>query len=468
VTHIQSWSVVSAAALVAVFSIAAIGAADGATFCVDQKGKKGCFPAIQPAVSAAETSPDPTNIVNVGHGTYREQVIIRKSGISLIGANAANVIVDASGNANGVGIHVDGLDSVTPQIVAAGGAGITEVVVQGFTVTNARFEGILVTNASNITVAENHVTGNNSGLIAGGGVNGCPGTPSWETSEGFDCGEGIHLNAVHHSTVVDNIVEHNAGGILLTDETGPTHHVTITGNLVTENQYECGITLASHRPAAGFGLNPPDPTFGPNPYGVYSNTVSSNEASKNGLAIPGTGVGIGLFTSPGHSHTATYSNVIVGNRAVNNGHPGIALHSHRPTHNLTDNQIIGNYIAGNGADTALLPLDVDPSPSAPTGIDVFGRSSLTGTVIAGNVIEREGIDVAVDTPAQIEVHYNDLLGGAIGVATYGSQASSVNATQNWWGCPAGPGAPGCSSYQGNVTVGSWLSRRANPGSGAAK
>src|SRR5262249_36648194 len=162
----------------------------------------------------------------------------------------------------GVGININGLSSVI-----AGGSGISEVVVQGFTVTNVRFEGILVTNASNITVAENQVTGNNTSLIPGGGMNGCPTTPSSANSRGFDCGEGIHLNGVHHSTVVNNMVDHNAGGILLTDETGPTHHITITGNLVTENQYECGITLASHKPAAGFGLNPPDPTFGPKPYG---------------------------------------------------------------------------------------------------------------------------------------------------------------------------------------------------------
>ena len=154
----------------------------------------------------------------------------------------------------------------------------------------------------------------------------------------------MHLAAVDHSIVDGNVVDHNAGGILLSDETGPTHDVIITGNLVTENGYECGITLASHPPAPGFAANP---------YGVFHNIVANNEASKNGLIIPGTGVGIGLFTSPGRPNTATYANVVVGNRAIGNGHPGVALHSHLPGHNLTDNHIIGNYIAGNGADTAL-------------------------------------------------------------------------------------------------------------------
>src|SRR6266851_9560915 len=127
----------------------------------------------------------------------------------------------------------------------------------------ANTRAILVTNSSNVTITENHVTGNNTMLDAQNQV--CKGQPSWETSEGFDCGEGIHLAAVHHSTVANNTVDHNAGGILLTDETGPNHDNLVTGNLVTENPIDCGITLASHRSADG---SPP--------YGVFHNTIAYN------------------------------------------------------------------------------------------------------------------------------------------------------------------------------------------------
>ena len=171
---------------------------------------------------------------------------------------------------------------------------------------------------------------------------------------------------------------------------------------------------------------------------------------------PGTGVGIGLFTSPGHLQTATYGNVIVNNRVTGNGHPGVALHSHRLTHNLTDNAIIGNYIAGNGAGTT------GPSPTAtpgPTGINLSGVSPLTGTIVSGNVIKQEHIDIAVHTPAQIDIHMNDLSGGAVGVAILsepGAGTANANATQNWWGCSGGPQAPACSSVQGAVTFAPWL------------
>src|SRR5213076_3400162 len=112
-----------------------------------------------------------------------------------------------------------------------------------------------------------------------------PFIPPWETSEGFDCGEGIHLAAVHNSTVANNIVDHNAGGILLTDETGANAENLITGNTVTDNGYDCGITLASHRPAVsqGFGTDPA------RAFGVYRNTVVGNDVSRIGLLVSGNG-----------------------------------------------------------------------------------------------------------------------------------------------------------------------------------
>src|SRR5205085_5925504 len=99
--------------------------------------------------------------------------------LSLIGANAANTLIDASGNntaggGNGVGIYIDGMDNLTPAKKLIGGTGLSEVVVQGFTVMNAQFEGILVTNASNITLLENHVTRSNTGLQVPTNPGGCP------------------------------------------------------------------------------------------------------------------------------------------------------------------------------------------------------------------------------------------------------------------------------------------------------
>src|SRR5215469_10707240 len=139
-------------------------AATAATLCVDA-GKVSCYATIGAAVSAAATG----DTVQVAQGIYKEDVIIGKS-LSLIGKNSANTIIDAMGLANGV--YVDGLDH----------AGLSKVVVTGFTVENANFEGILMTNATLVTIQGNTVTGNNRSLDFTTST--CPGIPDFETSEG--------------------------------------------------------------------------------------------------------------------------------------------------------------------------------------------------------------------------------------------------------------------------------------------
>src|SRR6266853_3275537 len=155
------WFAISVAALCVMSILPAEQSAAANTLCVNPKGSKGCYSTISAGVAAANSG----DTVRVGQGTYREHVIINKP-LSLIGFNAANTIIDASGPGNGIGIYVDGMDNLTPSDVANGQlTGLSNVVVQGFTVANGGFEGILVTNATNVTIIDNHVTGNNTNLV---------------------------------------------------------------------------------------------------------------------------------------------------------------------------------------------------------------------------------------------------------------------------------------------------------------
>ncbi len=408
--------------------------ASAATLCVNQNPRAGCYPTIGAAVTAAGAG----DTIQVAPGRYAEDVHIQKP-LSLIGAVAQSTTIDAKGLANGVFIDGGaGSGSVTP-----GSNTLVGVTVSEFTVQNANFEGILAANASNVTLWANQVQRNDRALVVGAGS--CPGIPAFETNEGDDCGEGVHLLGTDHSTVVNNTVANNAGGILLSDDTGPTNSNVIQENEVRDNVYDCGITMASHAPAAITGSTAP--------FGVFDNTVAKNESTGNGTQPPGSGAGVGMF-APGPIDNLTYGNVVVANRLTNNGDGGVAMHTHVPNPGikLRDNVITGNYIAGNGPDSGVT--------SVPTGISLLGTAPATGTLITLNQIEKESIDIAVNNAAggAVVAHLNNLVGrGVVGLANLG--AGPVDATQNWWGCAAGPGGSGCAKVQGaSVTTTPFLTR----------
>lgn len=397
------------AALLSGFSLLA----EGSTLCVNSQGRNGCYSTITAAVAAAA----PESVIKVAPGVYKEDVTIGKS-LSLIGAGRDSTIINADRLPNG--IFIDGINN----------PGLSHVVVAGFTIENANYEGILAANASSVTILKNLVRGNDKSLDPS--TDSCPGISDFETAEGFDCGEGVHLMGIHHSNITDNIVVKNAGGILLSDDTGAAHDNVISGNVVGENPFDCGITLASHPPATLTGSS--------TPLGVFHNTISGNESFRNGLGADGAGAGVGIFDSvPG---AMNYGNVVVKNYLHDNGMPGVAIHSHTPNQKLDDNVIVANRIAGNGVDTG------DAATPGRTGINLFGVSPLSGTVVLENVIEREDVDIFVKNPADIDIHLNQLLGKGAGINNSGP--GRVDATENWWGCHTGPETEGCTSVSGDV------------------
>jgi len=386
----------------------------GASLCVNSTGFGSCYATITEAVGAAA----PNDVISVAPGTYRESVVIGKA-VSIAGHNA---VIDATGLPQG--FFVNGL------VHRVGGVQVT-----GFTIKNANFEGVLVLNATDVTVANNVVTHNNLALADGH----CPTRPVYEPGEDQDCGEGIHLQGADHSIVTNNTVEENSGGILLSDDTGPNHDNLVSLNMVSSNPYACGITMASHVPSPTSGAT--------QPYGVYHNTVYGNRSEKNGLAIGG-GAGVGIFASI--PYAKAFANVVVGNLVSGNGLPGVAMHAHAPFQSLNDNMVVGNTVVGNGPDTE------DAKTPGPTGINLYSLTPVTGNVFSGNLIQDEAYDIAVKVPALVMVHFNALLGLRVGVDNLG--VGEVDATGNWFGCGGGPGTAGsCSAVEGlNVLSAPWL------------
>jgi parallel beta-helix repeat protein len=380
-------------------------------------------------------------VINVAPGTYKEHVLIHKP-LSLIGAGADSSIIDATGLAHGM--FLDGFDY----------PGLNNVIIAGFTVKNALYEGVLVVSTSDATIRDNRIVDNDMipGVVFGSGI-ACPGpqpgTGTYETDESGDCGGGLHLVGTVHSIVSGNTLSGNGDGVLISDETAESRDNLIFGNTATDNPPECGIVLASHPPMGSSG-----PFFAPH-FGVDNNTVAENVSSRNGVKVGGAGVG--LF-SDGQGPGRVSGNVIIRNTLTGNGLPGVALHTHAgpafhaPLDNMDGNMIIGNSISGNGADTA------DTATDGPAGININsggGGSPVRGTIISQNVIRDEEEDIAVNTPAEVDAHLNDLLDGKVGVADVCALdhatvcTGSVDATENYWGCPAGPGGKECTTTKGS-------------------
>jgi Right handed beta helix region len=442
--RLRPWLFVCCVALFATF---AQTAAAWTTLCVNPNGSQGCYSTIQAAVNNAT----PNQVIYVGPGTYTEDVTIGIP-LSLLGSGPGQSIIDATGLAHG--IFVDGFDQ----------PGLDGVIIAGFTVQNALFEGILVVSAADVTIRDNHILNNDKspGLLFNGMAVPCPGQPgagTYETDESGDCGGAVHFVGTVSSILDGNLITGNADGLLISDETGESRDNLVIHNVVKDNPLECGIVLASHPPSGSSG-----PFFAPH-FGVNHNTVAENISAHNGVQIGGSGVG--LF-SDGNGPGQTSDNVIIHNKLTGNGLGGVALHTHvgpafgAPADNMNGNKIIGNFIAGNLADQA------DTATPGRVGININsggGGTPVLGTVISQNVIRDEDVDIAINTPAQVDVHLNDLLGGQVGVADVCvfDQASvctgSIDATQNFWGCSAGPGNSGCTSASGaDIRFTPWLHR----------
>ena len=264
--------------------------------------------------------------------------------------------------------------------------------ISGFTVQGAIGEGILATGSlaggsiDHVTIRDNRVVGNNTG-----GIPPMPNSPYPQCSEfgeiPGDCGEGIHLMGVADSEVSNNFVNANEGGVLLTDEFGPTHDNVVEGNVITGNPFDCGITVPGHNPNAldASGNRQPDVA------GVYDNTIQYNVVTDNGLQGEGAGV---LFANAGPG-TASYDNVVRGNYLAGNELSGVTMHAHTLApgqfEDLSGNEVVDNVIGKNNiGSTVAGPGDRLDGPPAQdfdtTGVLVFSASVPVQVDIEHNLI----------------------------------------------------------------------------------
>lgn len=284
--------------------------------------------------------------------------------VHLVGQHGA--VIDATGDQYGIAI--------------LGSASGTSV--RGFTVENASDTGILVAPgapgavpalnppASDVTIVDNTLHDN-------GTKN--PTSPGW----------GIHLMSTTNSSVADNRVYNNGGGVYLTDEFGPNDHNRVIDNHVDNNALQCGIILAGHVAAVD-----PITLLPTGAGGVFDNLVARNVVKGNGTLSQGGGILMG----GGTLDAAVYSNVIRDNIAIGNGLAGVVIHQHAPS-DLNNNVIVGNRVANDnlGGDPDFPPFVIN----FPTGILVASAAGpISGTVIAHNKISHVQVGIwTLNVPA---------------------------------------------------------------------
>jgi hypothetical protein len=310
----------------------------------------------------ALTQARPNNTIIIHPGTYHEShnanvVTPRLKGLTIESSrSAASTVIDASRNANGILIEASGVSII------------------GLTVKNANLEGILAeppmsswpnpknptsapANISHVTIAHNVVVHNDRAYNTH-----LPPSSACRSSltDADDCGEGIHLMGVSWSKVTGNNVNHNVGGILLSDggfgiSVGPAAHNLISRNQSTDNAFDCGVTLPGHDPRAVATTGPNAGQPQPNLAGVYDNTVVHNVSSRNGAA--------GLLDATPYPGAGSYDNVFADNIANGNGNSGFVLHSHAPLQDVG-----GIVVTGNRFGTNNLAGDPDTGVMATTGV----------------------------------------------------------------------------------------------------
>lgn len=336
---------------------------------VSEHGKHGakdtsCSSAAFTSVTAAAAVVRTGGNVVVCAGRYHQDVAVTRR-VNVDGRPGA--VINASGKINGVLVHA------------------SRAAVSGLKVVNATGEGILVVSSNHVTIENNVVTHND----LGGQPN--PVKTSYAECKTVgntpgDCGEGIHLMGSSFATVRDNVSSGNTGGILLSDETGPTAHNHIVGNVVTNNLFDCGITVASHSPK-GFVKGHVVPNAG----GVYANLITRNRISGNGIK----GAGAGVVLATGVPGGAVYDNTVSRNAISGNGMAGVTLHSHTPGQDLNGNVIFRNQFGINN-----LRGDSDFGP--------HHADKRTTGVLVGSV-----------TPLSIRVADNLIVGDHFGIWTTG-------------------------------------------------
>lgn len=322
------------------------------------------------SIQAAVDSARPGDTIVVDAGVYRENVSIRKDGITLRGAGSGQdgTVLEPpaaphpsdcneSGEVVGIciaGVFVQGSDEVGRPVQDTR---VSDIRVRGF----SRF-GIVAYNAVDTTIERTDVSGSGHFGIAAITVRGVRlldnrshdnGQSGFYIADGNDMdavvtgnvasgntsaeGLGMFIRDASHGVVADNRVEGNCGGILVVDSAGdgPATGWAVRGNVVRSNDAACSATDEVPVPLSGFGIA----LLGTSLTHVEANRVVGNTPTGDTAAAGG----IVLASAKVGGGPDPHGTFVTGNVLAENG----------PADLVTDGSGTANRLAGNRCRTSL-------------------------------------------------------------------------------------------------------------------
>jgi hypothetical protein len=385
--------------------LAAPSLANANTLSVTQSGtdNAGCAVPCR-HISFAATQANVGDTISVGSGTFNESQIVINKPLELRGAGIGQTIVDGQSAQTGNGGLIY-LDHPT----------VGNIKIDGFTLQG----GIKTSTAVNPNPEPFLVYA--AGVPAGGTVtvsnNQLRENTTVDPELGSDYSVGFYSNGssaeIH---LADNHFQGMFQGAFIEGSTGAS---TISGN-------DFDGLLASNC------QTPKDCSQGANlhyPNGVFLLADGGNVSS----------------------HQA-----IQGNTFQNTAGIGVAINAYGAGNNFSDMAISDNRIAGIGADDSTGRPDV--------GININSRAgaAISNVGVTGNDItmvgpgpSRAGILVSQSTGAPdgagstsgVSAHFNRIV-GSFNYGVQNDAPTTVDATENWWGCNTGPNTSGCSATGG--------------------
>ncbi|MEZ4597320.1 MAG: choice-of-anchor D domain-containing protein [Chloroflexota bacterium] len=357
--------------------------------------------------------------VHVHSGTYPEQAIVDKAGITVDGYGATKPVVDDGAGTTGTGLTI-----------RADQVGVSDLTVQrynvGVAIPTGPIHDVTLTDVDGIDNGTHGLWSQAFGLtdltIDGG---------QWSRNNqaGGSAGRGIWLiNGIKSGITITDVEARDNGLVGIDVSDGSVTDLTLTGNTVTGNGDSGIAVLGAKGPGANliadntvtdngrFGIEVKNPTGNGAASGAGSVVVSGNTVSLTGAAnraqdLAGIAVlrrSVGSLNASQPSGAYVVGNTVSGFQNTGGG-DGFGIVAEGTDQTVTQNVVTGNEVGVQAQ--AANPSNPSGDATA-TGTDWFDR---------GNAASYEGVVTGNS------IHGNTTNFRAVGLA------GAADASGNWWG-----------------------------------